>query len=250
MRSPVALVSLLALALILPLAVLAALSCDDSEGMAKSYPSYSWPCRPDAYMPAPEGPELPADSGVSDSRLCWLKCQGHQMWESQDGQNGDCIAKGGDTPDWGETADLATSRELCKNQDDVFVDSSYHTPSYEYLLTLLDNCEDVGLDYGADGGPTDPSDASVHVTQYACESCNQSDLCSEVFPEQMRAAFYWSETRCPRENDDVLGDPDEAWRGRWIMDFGTGESTCVRSTDEYSTLCVSEAPDPYPPLYY
>jgi hypothetical protein len=249
MRSPVALVSLLALVLVLPVAVLVALSCDDSEGLAKKYDNPTWPCRPDGI--AAEGPELPADSGVPDSRLCWLKCQGHQIWEpNEDGEGGTCVSKASGAPDWSESADLATSRSLCEDQGEFFKSSQYHTPSYAYLLTLLDNCEDVGLDYGADGGPTDPSDASVHVTQYECESCNQSGVCSEVVPEQARSATYWSETRCPRTNDDPLGDPDEDWRGRWVMSFDTGETFCVRSTDEYSTLCVNEAPDPWPPLYY
>jgi hypothetical protein len=240
MRSPVALVSLLALALVLPLAVLAALSCDDAEGLAMEYENPTWPCRPDAVVA--EGPVLPADSGVEDSRVCWQKCQVHQTWQSEDGVTGQCIDLNEGEPNWGKIQDLTIARERCYNED-------YRTPSLEDLLTLLDNCVDVGLDYGPDGGPTEPSDASVHVTRYECESCNQSNLCSELFVEQMRNAFYWSETRCPRSHDDVNGDPEEDWRGRWVFDFGTGTMNCHRTTDMFSSLCLTEAPDPYPSMY-
>jgi hypothetical protein len=240
MRSPIALISLLALVLVLPLAVLFALSCDDAEGMAKMYENPTWPCRPDAI--AVEGPELPADSGLPDSRLCWQKCQVHQTW-IEEGESGSCIDENVSEPNWGKIQDLTIARERCQNE-------GYHTPSYEYLLTMLENCEDVGLDYGADGGPTDDPDAAVvHVTQYACDSCNQSPVCAETFVEQMHGAVYWSETRCPKSNDNVIGDPNEDWRGRWVLDFGTGESDCRRSTDEFSSLCVTEAPDPYPPMW-
>jgi len=204
------------------------------------YENPTWPCRPDAV--AAEGPELPVDSGLPDSRVCWQKCMVHQTWTSDDGETGTCIDQNEGEPNWDKIQDLSIARERCKNED-------YHTPSLDHLLTLLDDCVDVGLDYGADGGPTDPSDASVHVTQYECKSCNQSDLCSETLAEQMRNVRYWSETRCPRSNDDVNGNPDEDWRGRWVFDFGDGTMQCHRTTDEFSSLCLTEAPDPYPSMY-
>jgi hypothetical protein len=242
MKRASALITLLALLVLVPSLLIPALSCDDAEGLAKDYgPDPAWPCRPDAEI----GP---------DQETCWQRCLAHQNFEaSSDGESFACSTEGGD-PDWAATATLEVARSLCK-QDPEYSDH-YHTPSYDQLRSLLDNCEDIGKDYGVDGGLIDGgvgdaglNDGGVHVEEYLCEGCHQSDACAALFPDEMHYLTYWGETRCPRPDDDIQGNPDEDWHGRWVIDFSTGESSCGRWSDEYSTLCVYEAPDPWPPSY-
>jgi hypothetical protein len=161
MRSAIALISLLALLLVVPLVTMLALSCGDAEGLAKLYENPTWPCRPDAV--SAEGPGFGWEDAGTETEygICWQRCQAHQSMSEE----GDCLTAD-DIPDWGVVSELAVAREWCKNED-------YHTPTYDQLLSLLDNCEDVGIDYEQDGGPADGG--VVHVTQYECEGFRRSD---------------------------------------------------------------------------